>query len=151
MYCQMAFEQLNVPGFSVLPNPLASLFALNATTGIILHIGRTTSEVSIIVDSLVRWECSTTVEIGQEDCEAWFIDLLNRDESLETELRAAVGEGWDEATKQRLVREVAEFVWKECTGDDIEVPPAQVASKAFVAATQPAPEGDEGDFDVAKK
>jgi actin-related protein 9 len=50
-----------------------------------------------------------------------------------------------------LVQEVAEFVWKECTGDDIEVPPAQVASKAFVAATQPAPEGDEGDFDVAKK
>jgi actin-related protein 9 len=150
MYCQLAFEQLNVPGFSVMPSPLASLFALNATTGIILHVSRTTSEVAIIVDSQVRWECSTTVEIGQEDCEKWFVRLLMEDSALERELQAAAGESW-EGAKEKLVKEVADFVWRECTGEDIEVPPAQIASKAFVAAAAVTTETEEADFDVAKK
>ena len=151
LYTQLVFERLNVPGFSIVPSPLAAIFALGVTTGILLHISRTTSEISIIVDSVVRWECCVSVQVGQADCEAWFEGLLMGDEALDKELRlAAEVESWEGGRKGRLVKELAEVVFSECTGDDVEIPTARVGSSAFVVATL-APQEDEGTFDVAKK
>ena len=59
-------------------------------------------------------------------------------------------ESWMAGQKERLVKEMAEVVWRDCTGDDIEVPIARVGSKAFVVANSVTQE-DEGAFDVAKK
>lgn len=151
LYTQFAFERLNVPALSILPAPLAAIFALGATTGIILHVSRNTSEVSVIVDSVVRWECCVTVQIGQADCEEWFDRLLMADEALDKELRQAAGvDQWEERSKAKLVSELAGLVWRECTGDDIEIPVAKVGSNVFVLATA-MPQEDEGTFDVAKK
>jgi actin-related protein 9 len=153
-YTQLAFEQLNVPAFSILPAPLAALFALGATTGILLNLGRDRSEITVIIDSVVRYECSTTVMVGQADCESAFERLLMGDEALDKELKIEsgleAGSAWDQGQKEKLVKEICEVIWRECTGEDIEIPAATVASKAFIAAaTQPDQEDDT--FDVAKK
>jgi len=150
-WAQLAFEELHVPAFTVLPAPLASLFALGATTGIVLHIGRDRSEVSIVTDSIIRWECSTTVEVGCGDCETWFEDLLMKDTDLDKNLQMNLGgDGtWEAGQKEKMIKEVAKVIWTECTGDDLEIPPAEAGSKAIAAVTAQAQEDDS--FDVAKK
>ena len=136
---------------SILPSPLAAMFALGATTGIVLHVSRYTSEISIIVDSVVRWECCVTVHVGQADCEAWFEQLLMGDDGLDKELRQAAEVGdWKGGQKERLVKELAEVVWRDCTGDDVEIPMAKVGSKNSVKAAL-AVQDDVGEFDVARK
>lgn len=155
LYCQMAFEQLNVPALSILSSPLSSLFALGATTGIVLHIGHDSSEVFVVADSVVRWQCSTTVGVGKAHCEEWFEALLMADPVVERELRHAVGLGdtlaWDLGRKEKLIRELAETVWRDCTGDDLEIPPTPAGSKALAVAKAAPEKEDEEAFDVAKK
>ncbi|KAK8864654.1 hypothetical protein IAR55_001904 [Kwoniella newhampshirensis] len=151
LYTQLAFEGLNVPIFSILPSPLASLFALGATTGIIIHIGRHESSISVVTESVVRWECSTTAPVGEAVCEDWFERLLLQDEALAKELKTATGkDALEDEEKRKLVKEIASVVWNECTGDDIEVPAAKVGSGAVVISTLGAEKEDDA-FDVAKK
>lgn len=147
----MAFENLNAPIFSLLPAPLASLYAQNAVTGAVLHVGRKSSEVAIVTDSVVRWECSTSVDIGEADCEEYLEKLLLNDKVLTNELATVAGvSSWEPGQREKLVREIREFIFAECTGDDIEVPVAKGAAKAAVVVAA-APEAEEEAFDVAKK
>jgi len=150
-WAQLAFEDLSVPALSILPASLASLYAVGATTGIVLHVGRDRSEIAVVTDSVIRWECSTTVDVGYGDCEAWFEDLLMKDPDLDKNLQMNMGGdgSWEVGQKEKLIKEVANFIWTECTGDDLEVPPAEDGSKAIAAVTAQAQEDDS--FDVAKK
>ncbi|WVW84200.1 hypothetical protein I302_106230 [Kwoniella bestiolae CBS 10118] len=154
-YTQIAFETLNTPSFSILPSPLASLYALGATTGIIVHIGATESSIFVITDSIVRWECSTTVQVGELDCRSFLESLLLEDDLLDTELKAAAGkEDLSIEEKRKLVKEVSEVVWNECTGDDVEVPFLKSGNKSVVAGNGTGVVGAEKEddsFDVAKK
>lgn len=150
LYCQMAFENLNIPQLSMMPAPLMALFGMNATTGVVLHIGRYKSSAIVVTDSIVRWECSTSVDIGEVDCELALEKLLLADDSLDKQLlKAAETESWAPGQKEKLVKEIREFIFAECTGDDIEVPLAKSAPKTIVMAS--APEKEEDEFDVAKK
>ncbi|ODN72814.1 hypothetical protein L202_08247 [Cryptococcus amylolentus CBS 6039] len=148
-YTQFAFETINSPMFSILPAPLAGLFALGATTGIVIYIGPSESSVFLVTDSIVRWECTTTADVGRLDCEAFFEGLLMEDEDLDKELKAAAGkESLQGEEKRKLVKEVAEFVWKECTGPDIEVPALDSRAAEAIRGVQ---EEEDESFDVAKK
>ncbi|WVQ77823.1 hypothetical protein IAR50_007514 [Cryptococcus sp. DSM 104548] len=110
-YTQFAFETINSPMFSILPAPLAGLFALGATTGIVIYIGPSESSVFLVTDSIVRWECTTTADVGRLDCVAFFEGLLMEDEDLDKELKAAAGrESWEGEEKKKLVKEVADFL-----------------------------------------
>jgi actin-related protein 9 len=150
-WAQLAFEDLSVPALSILPAPLASLYAVGATTGIVLHVGRDRSEIAVVTDSVIRWECSTTVEVGHGDCEVWLEDLLMKDQDLDKNLQMNMGgDGtWEAGQKEKMIKEVANVIWTECTGDDLEVPPAEAGSKAIAAVAAQAQEDDS--FDVAKK
>ncbi|WWC61897.1 uncharacterized protein I303_104483 [Kwoniella dejecticola CBS 10117] len=154
-YTQLAFENLNTPVFSLLPSPIASLYALGATSGIIVHVGSTETTVFVITDSVVRWECSTTVEVGESDCRAFLEKLLEEDELLDTELKAALGkEDISVEEKSKLIREVSEVVWNECTGDDLEVPLLKGGNKVVTSGAGTGVVGAEKEddsFDVAKK
>lgn len=152
LWAQVAFEELNVPALSLLPTPLASMYALGVTSGIVLHVGRDRSEIAIVTDSIMRWECSTTVQVGYADCEEWFQDLLMNDAELDTMLKSAAGTlaTWSEGQKEKLVKEVASVIWNECTGEDLEVTPADGGAKLQAALAAPLPE-DDSSFDVAKK
>ncbi|OXG80619.1 RNA polymerase II transcription factor [Cryptococcus neoformans A2-102-5] len=150
LYTQFAFESLNTPMFSILPAPLSGLYALGATTGIMIYIGHEESSAFVITDSIVRWECSTSVQIGQADCESHFEQLLLEDDLLDQELKTATGnESLGQEEKRKLVKEVANFVWTECTGDDIEVPALNAKAAIVIGAAQTS--GEEDTFDVAKK
>ncbi|RXK39886.1 hypothetical protein M231_02820 [Tremella mesenterica] len=149
LYTQLAFERLNVPGFSLLPSPLATLFALGATTGLVLHVGRKSSSAWVVVDSVVRCDACASIPVGQEDCEIAFLRLLMSDEKLEQELRSVIGEErFNTEGKEKYVKEVCQVVWKECLTDDIEIPVAG-GGKGFVVG--PTEEEEEEQFDVARK
>ncbi|EKC98993.1 RNA polymerase II transcription factor [Trichosporon asahii var. asahii CBS 8904] len=148
----MAFENLNVPQLAVLPSPLASLFAMNAVSGAVLHIGREASEVNIVYDSIVRWEATATVDVGEVDCERHLEKLLLADEKLDKELKSVAGvESFAPGQKEQYVKEIREFIFAECVGDDIEVPIAKTAVKAAVVTSNKKPEEEDDAFDVAKK
>lgn len=150
-YCQMVFESLNAPQVALFPNAIVSLLGLNATYGVVLHIGRTTSTVAVVVDSIVRWECATSVEVGELDCELWLEKLLMDDAALNKELLSVASvDTWAPRQKEKLVREIREFIFAECTGDDIEVPLAKGAAQKVVEVAGKPDKEDEG-FDVAKK
>lgn len=150
LYCQMVFENLNAPQLSILPSSLASLWALAAVSGVVLHVGRHTSEVAVVVDSVVRNECVKTVSIGEADCELHLEKLLMADEPLDKELLAAAEtESWAPGQKEKYIKEIRQFIFTECTGDDIEIPGAKGVAKAVVVVAAQ-PEEDDA-FDVAKK
>lgn len=151
-YCQTLFENLNVPQLAVLPSPLAALFAMNAVSGAVLHIGRETSEVNIVYDSIVRWEATATVDVGEADCERHLEKLLLADEKLDKELKSVAGvESFAPGQKEQYVKEIREFIFAECVGDDIEVPVAKTAVKAAIVTANKKPEEEDDAFDVAKK
>jgi hypothetical protein len=153
LYTQIAFENLNVPALSILPTPFASQLALNSTTGLIVHVGYTTTRIDVVLDSVVRWESGVTVEVGIRDCESWLQGLLNLDDGVERELRAASGkmegEGWGVGEKEKLVAELSEAVWG-CTADGDIVVRGAVEGGKLLAAAVAVPEEEET-FDVAKK
>ena len=139
-----------MPALSILPLPTASLFALGATTGIILHVGTLSSEVFVVTDSVVRWECSTTIDIGSQHCQDWLERLLMDDQALDQALGMASGKGdepWGQGEKDKLVKEVRAAVWKDCL-DDIEIQTATGARAMIAGVTT---EEDDDSFDVAKK
>lgn len=144
----MSFEKLNTPSFALLPPSFAAIFALGQTTGIIVHVGYETTIVNIIVDSIIREECSTTIELGVKHAERRFKELLRDDKSLDRELKSVLGkEGFEEGEKARYIDELAHFVWEECTlGDDLEIVTA-TGGKSVVLGK----EGEDDSFDVAKK
>lgn len=151
LYTQMVFESLNAPQLSIFPNSIVSLLGLNATYGVVLHIGRTTSTVAVVVDSVVRWDCATSVDVGELDCEMWLEKLLLGDAALNKELLSVTGlEAFAPGQKEKFVREIREFIFAECTGDDIEVPLAKGAAQKVVEVAGKPDQEDEG-FDVAKK
>ncbi|ORY26139.1 putative RNA polymerase II transcription factor [Naematelia encephala] len=126
-YCQLAFEGLNVPGLSILPTPLAALYALGQTTGIVLHVGPRSSQISIVVDSVVRPECSTIVDVGSLDCEEFFEGLLKDDLKDLTE---------------EEIKQLSKALYEE----DVEIPAAKFGSRMPVNV-----ETEEEAFDVAKR
>jgi actin-related protein 9 len=150
LWAQLAFEELNVPALSILPASLAGLYALGATTGIILHIGRDRSEITVVTDSIIRWECSTTVQVGYADCEVFLEDLLTKDADLDKNLQVNMGgDGtWEAGQKEKMIKEISNIIWTECTGDDLEVPPAEAGQRAIAAV---AAQQEDDSFDVAKK
>lgn len=74
------------------------------------------------------------------------------DEDLDKVLKEASGAGdmLEEGEKRKLVREVTKVIWTECTGDDLEVTPADGGAKVQAALAAQVPE-DDSSFDVAKK
>ncbi|WWC89023.1 uncharacterized protein L201_003941 [Kwoniella dendrophila CBS 6074] len=159
-YTQIAFEVLNTPVFSLIPSPLASLYALGATSGMIIHVGAEETSVFVVTDSIVRWECSTTVKIGELHCRKFLEDLLLEDELLDKELNS-IKEGLTKEEKLTYIKEISDFVWTECTGDDLEVPFLKSGNKSIVSSNLTGiggggtgvvgAEKEDDSFDVAKK
>ena len=149
LYTQLVFEKLNVPGLTILSLPLAALYALGATSGIIIQIGYHQSTISIITESIVRDECTTVIPIGVAHCLESMEKLLMTDSGLDKELRVARGSGdaepWESGEKERLVKQLVQVLWKECAVD-IEAP-----TSTGEVMHKPQEAEPEETFDVAKK
>lgn len=106
------------------------------------------STVYVIIDSILRLECSRTVNLGSRDCEEFFRGLLMADQALDKELKAVAGkEEWAQGEKEGWVKKVEEVFWREAGVLGVEVPSASGAKVAVVGTE----EEDEGAFDVTKR
>ena len=153
---RIVFEDLNAPGLTLLSPPLAAIYALGSTTGIVVHLGaRRTTSIFVVLDSIVRWDACVTVDVGEQDCRENFLELLMQDAALDQELRGAVLEGsdWSEGEKEKWIAQIADKIWEEYLTEDVQIPLAGegLASGAILGATTAQAGEDEGGFDIAKK
>lgn len=166
MYTQLAFETLGVAYMSVLPAALAASYALNTTSGVIVHLGKHASHISVIVDSIPRNEWSTVAPVGLAHCEAYTRGLLGDDKAVERELALAAGKiaaddgagaeangtssvQWAEGEKDRLLDELNEAFWRGVLSGEVDVDVLTASGQKVVI--QGKEEDDEGAFDVAKR
>ncbi|KAL7409907.1 actin-domain-containing protein [Mrakia frigida] len=73
---QTLFERLNLPAISLLSRPLASLYAMNSTTGVVIDVGYESTTVSPVSDSTVYTNGVVEVPLGIRHCEAYMAKLL---------------------------------------------------------------------------
>ncbi|EMG46864.1 ARP4 Actin-related protein 4 [Candida maltosa Xu316] len=56
--CQIAFENLEVPIFSLVKNPLAQLYRCGKSTGLVIDIGSSVVSVTPILDGVIQSKCA---------------------------------------------------------------------------------------------
>lgn len=56
--CQVAFETLQVPIFSLVKTPLAQLYRCGKSTGLVIDIGSSVTSVTPILDGVIQLKCS---------------------------------------------------------------------------------------------
>jgi len=175
LYTQLSFESLGIAYLSILPAALAASYALNTTSGVIVHLGKHASHISVVVDSIVRNEWSTVAQVGLADCEAHTRRLLAEDKAVEKELALVAGKTgeagadaptsepgatataqngadsvkWNEGEKEKLLDELNDAFWKGVLSGEVEVDVLTATGQKVVI--QGKEEDDEGTFDVAKR
>ncbi|KAI3403901.2 hypothetical protein KGF56_003331 [Candida oxycetoniae] len=56
--CQIVFEQLEVPLFSLVKNPISQLYRCGKSTGLVIDIGAAVTSVTPIFDGIIQNKCS---------------------------------------------------------------------------------------------
>jgi actin-related protein len=135
-----------------MPSPVAAVFGVGVASGLNVHIGRDATDITAVVDSVVRPEASVRVESGTQDCVDYLASILHMDQAVQASLRELAlelhGEDASEQNIRDLSVELAQVVLKE------EKPRLLVP----LANGQRVPVGNEkeeseedGVFDVAKE
>ncbi|KAG1170317.1 hypothetical protein G6F70_007786 [Rhizopus microsporus] len=79
---QIFFENFNVPGIYIAPQPLLTLFGCGAVSGIVVDIGSQITDINIVVDSNVQLQSNFMIPIGGNHFDAYFLELLKKDTHL---------------------------------------------------------------------
>ncbi|KAK4510576.1 uncharacterized protein ATC70_005007 [Mucor velutinosus] len=79
---QICFENFNVPGVYIAPQPLLTLFGCGSVSGMVVDIGSENTDVNIIVDSNVQSQSNFSVPIGGNHFDAYLLELLKKDSKL---------------------------------------------------------------------
>ncbi|KZP01640.1 hypothetical protein CALVIDRAFT_532414 [Calocera viscosa TUFC12733] len=79
---QLFFERFNVPALCLVERPLAQLFAVNATTGVVVEIGREETTSTPVLDTIVQHSAVFRTPVGSRDCEVWLAHLLSSSQSI---------------------------------------------------------------------
>ncbi|GAA5802972.1 actin family [Helicostylum pulchrum] len=79
---QIFFENFNVPGVYIAPQPLLTLFGCGTVSGIVVDIGSETTDVNIIVDSNIQLQSTFSVPIAGDVFDDYFLQLLKKDTKL---------------------------------------------------------------------
>ncbi|CCA68759.1 related to macronuclear actin 1 [Serendipita indica DSM 11827] len=82
LLCRMFFERFNVAGFTYIERPLASLYAANAITGVVIEIGQDETDLITCFESQLNHGSSFSVPIGIRDCERYLAHLLRSNTSV---------------------------------------------------------------------
>ncbi|ORX55628.1 actin-like ATPase domain-containing protein [Hesseltinella vesiculosa] len=98
---QIAFENLNVPGLYIAPQPLLALYGCGSVSGLVVDVGHSNTDVNVIVDSLIQTSCSETIPIGGDHFNRYFLTLLKGDSGLVQQCEQA-GVALDEAFAQHI-------------------------------------------------
>ncbi|KAF7724449.1 hypothetical protein EC973_000958 [Apophysomyces ossiformis] len=79
---QIFFENFNVPGIYIAPQPLLALYGCGSVSGIIIDIGHTTTDVNVVVDSIIQPQSSFSIPIGGQHFDDYLLQLLRNDAAL---------------------------------------------------------------------
>jgi hypothetical protein len=77
----------------------------------VVNVGQKRTEIGLVVDSIVRFECGVTVNVGEDDCVGFLAKLLKEDESVlggEGEGKVISTKSWIEETAKELGKTVNE-------------------------------------------
>ncbi|KAI8061693.1 actin family [Gongronella butleri] len=98
---QIAFENLNVPGLYIAPQPLLALYGCGSVSGLVVDIGHNMTDVNVIVDSLIQSSCSESIPIGGAHFNEYLLSLLREDAALVRQCEQA-GVALDDAFAQHV-------------------------------------------------
>ena len=113
LICRMYFERFNVPGFTFIDRPLASLYAANLTSGCVIDIGQDETDVVTIHESIVHHGSAFTIPVGIRDCERYLAHILRSN----TSVMAALGNATHGQQHPKMIEKnlwgIARQLWKE--------------------------------------
>ena len=75
---QLLFEQLHVPALLLCERPLLALYACGVMSGVVVDLGRTTTDVSVVHDGKVLGSCTVRCQVGEDDLDTYTSALLLR-------------------------------------------------------------------------
>ncbi|KAG8836095.1 hypothetical protein FRC17_010028 [Serendipita sp. 399] len=82
LLCRMFFERFNVAGFTYIERPLASLYAANQISGVVIEIGQDETDLIACFESQLHHSSSLSVPIGIRDCERYLAQVLRSNSSV---------------------------------------------------------------------
>ncbi|CAO3620176.1 unnamed protein product [Cunninghamella echinulata] len=86
---QIAFENLNVPGLYIAPQPLLALYGCGSVSGLVVDIGHNSTDINVIVDSIVQQSSNLTIPIGGKHFDQYLLTLLQQDKDLVQQCQVA--------------------------------------------------------------
>jgi len=110
--CRMFFERFNVAGFTFIERPLASLYAANLVTGIVIEINQDETDLIACFDSQLHHTSALSVPIGIRDCERHLASLLRSNPSVVNILSSPPHGSPDPQQFDLLLLGLARFLWK---------------------------------------
>jgi actin-related protein 9 len=135
-----------------MPSPVAAVFGVGIASGLNVHIGRETTDITAVVDSVVRPEAAVRINVGTQDCVRYLAEILSKDQSVQaslSEIARTISSG--DVTEQNLkdlTNELADAVLKE-DKPRLLVPLAN--GQTVPVGNEKDENDDEGVFDVAKE
>jgi actin-related protein len=151
-WTRLAFESLNCPAFHLMPSPVAAVFGVGIASGLNVHIGRDATDITAVVDSVVRPEAAIRVNVGTQDCVTYLAEILSKDQAVQGSLKevgeAVFGGSVEEQNLKDLTFELAAAVLKE-DKPRLLVPLAN--GQTVPVGNEKDENDDEGVFDVAKE
>ncbi|KAI9023871.1 actin family [Phycomyces nitens] len=79
---QIFFENFNVPGLYIAPQPLLALYGCGSVSGLIIDIGHETTDINVVVDSILQSQSSISLAIGGRHFDQYLLELLQQDANL---------------------------------------------------------------------
>ncbi|KAH9247736.1 hypothetical protein BASA81_014664 [Batrachochytrium salamandrivorans] len=76
---QILFEYVNTPGIYLLDQPVAALYGAGVTSGLVVDIGHTTTDISPVFENTVIHSATVSIALGGQDIEAYIIKLMKAD------------------------------------------------------------------------
>ncbi|KAJ3024362.1 Actin-like protein arp9 (SWI/SNF complex component arp9) [Thoreauomyces humboldtii] len=100
---KIMFEDLNMLAFTIIEQPLVTLYGCNMTTGLVIDIGHETTDVTPILDNSIIRHAHKSIAVGGRDIEKHLARLLREDPTFMKQLG-------DEELTEAMVRTVKEAV-----------------------------------------
>ena len=135
-----------------MPSAVAAVFGVGLASGLNVHIGRETTDITAVVDSVVRPEAAVRVNVGTQDCVNYLAEILSKGQTVQaslSDLARTVSDGAiTEQSLKNLTIELADVVLKE-DKPRLLVPLAN--GQTVPVGNEKDENDDEGVFDVAKE
>jgi actin-related protein 9 len=110
--CRMFFERFNVAGFTFIERPLASLYAANLITGVVIEIGQDETDYIACFESQLHHGSALTVPVGIRDCERHLGSILRANTSVTSVLSSPPRGSVDAEDLDMLLVGLARFLWQ---------------------------------------